>query len=67
MLLTRHPMFRPYLALASVCFFWGTTYLAIRIAVETFPPLLPRRSALHNFRDHHAGRRQAGGASPAIT
>ena len=23
-----------------MCFFWGTTYLAIRIAVETFPPLL---------------------------
>ncbi|MEZ5400600.1 MAG: EamA family transporter [Bryobacteraceae bacterium] len=28
-----------YLALASVCFFWGTTYLGIRVALETFPPL----------------------------
>jgi len=27
-----------YVALASVCFFWGTTYLAIRIAIETLPP-----------------------------
>jgi len=30
----------PYLALAAVCFFWGTTYLAIRMALESFPPLL---------------------------
>jgi drug/metabolite transporter (DMT)-like permease len=29
-----------YLALAAVCFFWGTVYLAFRIAVETFPPLV---------------------------
>lgn len=28
-----------YLALAAVCFFWGTTYLGIRIAIETIPPL----------------------------
>src|SRR5271170_3689993 len=27
-----------YVALAAVCFFWGTTYLAIRIAIETLPP-----------------------------
>ena len=27
-----------YIALAAVCFFWGTTYLAIRIAIETLPP-----------------------------
>jgi drug/metabolite transporter (DMT)-like permease len=27
-----------YLALACVCFFWGTTYLGIRIAVEQIPP-----------------------------
>jgi drug/metabolite transporter (DMT)-like permease len=26
--------------LVAVCFFWGTTYLAIRIALETFPPLV---------------------------
>lgn len=30
----------PYVALAAVCFFWGTTYLGIRIALESFPPLL---------------------------
>ncbi len=33
-----HPHFRAYLALASVCFFWGTTYLAIRVALESFSP-----------------------------
>jgi drug/metabolite transporter (DMT)-like permease len=27
-----------YVALAAVCFFWGTTYLAIRISIETLPP-----------------------------
>jgi drug/metabolite transporter (DMT)-like permease len=27
-----------YLALAAVCLFWGTTYLGIRIAIETLPP-----------------------------
>ncbi len=30
--------FRAYLALAAVCFFWGTTYLGIRMALESFPP-----------------------------
>ena len=34
----RHPQFQAYLALAAVCFFWGTTYLGIRIAVETIEP-----------------------------
>ncbi len=29
-----------WLALASVYFFWGTTYLAIRFGVETIPPFL---------------------------
>jgi drug/metabolite transporter (DMT)-like permease len=28
------------LALAAVCFFWGTTYLGIRMSLESFPPLL---------------------------
>lgn len=31
--------FSVYAALAAVCLFWGTTYLGIRIAVETIPPL----------------------------
>jgi drug/metabolite transporter (DMT)-like permease len=30
----------PYIAFATVCIVWGTTYLFIRIAVETIPPLL---------------------------
>ena len=38
--LSRHLLFRPYLALAAVCFFWGTTYLGIRMSLETFPPLM---------------------------
>lgn len=29
-----------YLALASVCIIWGTTYLGIRIGVSHFPPFL---------------------------
>jgi len=33
-----HPQFTAYLALVCVCFFWGTTYLGIRIAVEELPP-----------------------------
>lgn len=38
--LTRHPQFWAYAALGSVCFFWGTTYLGIRMALETWPPML---------------------------
>jgi drug/metabolite transporter (DMT)-like permease len=38
--LPRHPLFKPYLALAAVCFFWGTTYLGIRMSLEAFPPLM---------------------------
>jgi drug/metabolite transporter (DMT)-like permease len=38
--LPRHPHFKAYLALAAVCFFWGTTYLGIRISLESFPPLV---------------------------
>ena len=35
----RDPLFLPYFALAAVCFFWGTTYLGIRMALESFAPL----------------------------
>jgi drug/metabolite transporter (DMT)-like permease len=35
-----HPQFKAYAALVCVCFFWGTTYLAIRMALESFPPML---------------------------
>jgi drug/metabolite transporter (DMT)-like permease len=31
---------RAYLAWVAVCLIWGTTYLAIRISLETIPPLL---------------------------
>ena len=31
---------RAYLAWFAVCLIWGTTYLAIRISLETIPPLL---------------------------
>ena len=36
--MSRRPTLPSYLALAAVCFFWGTTYLAIRISIETLPP-----------------------------
>jgi drug/metabolite transporter (DMT)-like permease len=36
--LSRHPHFQAYLALAAVCVFWGTTYLGIRIAIESMEP-----------------------------
>ncbi|MES2730121.1 MAG: EamA family transporter [Bacteroidota bacterium] len=32
-------LLKAYRALACVCFFWGTTYLAIRIGIQTLPPL----------------------------
>lgn len=35
----RHPLFKAYLALIAVCFFWGTTYVAIRMSLESFSPL----------------------------
>jgi drug/metabolite transporter (DMT)-like permease len=35
----RHPEFRAYLALGAVCIFWGTTYTAIRMALESLPVL----------------------------
>ena len=34
------PSYLPYIALAAVCIIWGTTYLALRIAVLHFPPFL---------------------------
>lgn len=38
--MTSTTLVKAYAALAAVCFFWGTTYLAIRIGVETMPPFL---------------------------
>ena len=35
-----NPHFKAYVALGAVCFFWGTTYLGIRMALETFPPAM---------------------------
>ncbi|HEV2720380.1 MAG TPA: EamA family transporter, partial [Thermoanaerobaculia bacterium] len=36
----KHERAVAYAAFATVCIVWGTTYLFIRIAVETIPPLL---------------------------
>jgi drug/metabolite transporter (DMT)-like permease len=36
---TRPPL-AAYIALAAICFFWGTVYLGIRVALEYFPPML---------------------------
>ena len=35
-----HPLFKAYLALLAICFFWGTTYLAIRMSIEAIPPVV---------------------------
>ena len=47
----RHPNFQAYLALAAVCVFWGTTYLGIRIALESMTPpvLMALRYTLSGF------------------
>ena len=37
--LDRHPHWKAWLALFATYFFWGTTYLGIRMALESFPPL----------------------------
>jgi drug/metabolite transporter (DMT)-like permease len=36
----KHDKLLAYVAFGVVCLVWGTTYLAIRVAVETIPPLL---------------------------
>jgi drug/metabolite transporter (DMT)-like permease len=36
----KHDRALAYVAFAIVCIVWGTTYLGIRIAIETIPPLL---------------------------
>lgn len=38
--LPKHPHLKAYLALAAVCFFWGTTYVAIRMALESMSPMI---------------------------
>jgi len=38
--LRRDPLVAAYAALAAVCFFWGTIYLGIRVALESLPPLV---------------------------
>lgn len=38
--MNNRPSLIPYFALATVCIIWGTTYLALRIAVLHFPPFL---------------------------
>ncbi|MEX2263343.1 MAG: EamA family transporter [Bryobacteraceae bacterium] len=37
-MLLADPLWKAYLALTAVCIFWGTTYLAIRMALEAFSP-----------------------------
>ena len=39
-MITRREKFGAYAAWLAVCLFWGTTYLAIRIGLETLPPML---------------------------
>jgi drug/metabolite transporter (DMT)-like permease len=37
--LRSHPQFKAWIALFATYFFWGTTYLGIRMALESFPPM----------------------------
>lgn len=39
-LFVKRDLWLAYLALATICIIWGTTYLALRIAVLNFPPFL---------------------------
>lgn len=39
-MISRKERFAPLVAWAAVCFFWGTTYLGIRVGLETLPPTL---------------------------
>jgi drug/metabolite transporter (DMT)-like permease len=36
--LRNHPQFSAYVALICVCFFWGTTYLGVRVALDDLGP-----------------------------
>ena len=38
--MTNREKLAAYGAWAAVCFFWGTTYLAIRVGLETLTPML---------------------------
>jgi drug/metabolite transporter (DMT)-like permease len=38
--MTRREKWAAYGAWVAVCFLWGTTYLAIRVGLETLPPML---------------------------
>ncbi len=38
--MARREKIAAYSAWVAVCFFWGTTYLAIRVGLETLPPML---------------------------
>jgi len=40
-----HSSFAIWSAMTSVYIIWGSTYLAIRFAIETIPPLLKKRSS----------------------
>ena len=37
---TRETQRKAWLAWAAVCLIWGTTYLGIKVALETIPPFL---------------------------
>ena len=39
MIQTRHPQFKAYLALAFICFIWGTSWIASKQAVRDMPAL----------------------------
>ena len=46
---------KAYAAFLAVCIFWGTTYLGIKIALETVPPFLLGGHPVHACRDGAGG------------
>ena len=46
-----------YVAYVAICVIWGTTFLAIRVAVETIPPLVITAMArMPRFELNHPSR-----------
>ena len=52
---------RAWIAWSAICVIWGTTYLAIKVGLETIPPFLHRRNSLHHRRRRALPRAAARG------
>ena len=65
--MARHPLFKPYLALIAVCFFWGTTYLGIRMSLGAERRDVARLVIRHGMRLTAAGVCVGGAGGLALT